>query len=213
MINVFIGVEKSKYIDFEVLCKSIIMNTNSLVNFVPLITDNIKEYNRPYKNQSTSFTFSRFLVPYLSNYEGWSIFMDSDMLFVEDINNLWTLRNDEYDVMVVKHSYIPKYDTKFFNNPQTNYKMKNWSSLMLFNNSKCKMLSANYVNNSSFEQLHQFHWTTNIGELDKKWNYLVGEYEDEHYSNLHFTYGTPRFSTINTIFDEIWENYATRKYS
>ena len=32
-------------------------------------------YWREYKNQSTEFTYTRFLVPYLQDYEGWAMFL------------------------------------------------------------------------------------------------------------------------------------------
>ena len=62
--------------------------------------------------QSTEFSFSRFLVPHLCNYEGWAIFMDCDMMVVDDIKNLWNLRDNKYAVMCVKHQHKPKEDIK-----------------------------------------------------------------------------------------------------
>ena len=38
--------------------------------------------------QSTEFSFSRFLTPYLCGYEGWAIFSDCDMLMLDDITGL-----------------------------------------------------------------------------------------------------------------------------
>ena len=58
--------------------------------------------------QSTDFSFSRFLVPYLCGYEGWSLFMDCDMLMLDDIAELWALRDERYAVQVVKHEHVPR---------------------------------------------------------------------------------------------------------
>ena len=44
--------------------------------------------------QLTDFTFSRFLTPYLCDFEGWALFMDCDMLVLDDLAALWRLRDD-----------------------------------------------------------------------------------------------------------------------
>jgi lipopolysaccharide biosynthesis glycosyltransferase len=162
---------------------------------------------------STDFSTSRFLTPYLSEYKGWSIFMDCDMLFKDDITKLWNMRDERYDVMVVKHQYIPKSQRKFDNEKQTPYTMKNWSSLMLFNNEKCDKLTLDYVNSAHGLDLHQFKWTEKIGELPKRWNYLADEYEyTEDVSNIHFTLGGPWFadgigSYEKSDYEKVWTDY------
>ena len=103
--------------------------------------------------------------------------------------------------MVVKHKkYTPKLKTKFLNKKQLVYEKKNWSSVMLFNNSKCKKLTPSYVNTATGLQLHQFKWLTNenkIGELNLKWNFLVGEYKKiKDPSILHYTEGGPYFKSF-----------------
>ena len=89
--------------------------------------------------QSTEFSFTRFLVPYLSDYTGWSLFCDCDMLMLDDIAKLWALRDDRYAVQVVKHDHKPRESIKFLKQPQSKYEKKNWSSVILFNNTaKCR---------------------------------------------------------------------------
>lgn len=162
---------------------------------------------------STDFSISRFLTPYLSEYKGWSIFMDCDMLFRDDVTKLWNMRDERYDVMVVKHQYIPKSQRKFDNEKQTPYTMKNWSSLMLFNNEKCSKLTLDYVNSAPGLDLHQFKWAEKIGDLPKRWNYLADEYEySEDVSNIHFTLGGPWFvdgigSYEKSDYEKIWIDY------
>ena len=62
----------------------------------PLMLDVLRKsglMTRPLQpNQSTEFSFSRFLVPYLMNYQGWALFTDNDIIMLEDIANLWALR-------------------------------------------------------------------------------------------------------------------------
>jgi lipopolysaccharide biosynthesis glycosyltransferase len=147
--------------------------------------------------QSTDFSFSRFLTPYLCGYSGWSIFMDCDMLMLEDIANLWSLRDDRYAVMVVKHEHVPREKVKFLGEPQTKYEKKNWSSVMLFNNARCSALTPEYVNTASGLQLHQFKWLESdqlIGTLPERWNHLVGYNAPRKDPALvHYTLGGPYF--------------------
>tara|TARA_B100000900_G_scaffold299187_1_gene257753 strand:+ start:3891 stop:4343 length:453 start_codon:yes stop_codon:yes gene_type:complete len=139
--------------------------------------------------------------------------MDCDMLLQDDITKLWNLQDDSYDVMVVKHQYIPKSEKKFDGEKQTPYTMKNWSSLMMFNNSKCQNLTLDYVNTAHGLDLHQFKWTERVGELPKTWNWLADEYEyKEDVSNIHFTLGGPWFhdgigSHNKSDYEQTWIKY------
>jgi lipopolysaccharide biosynthesis glycosyltransferase len=148
--------------------------------------------------QSTDFSFSRFLVPFLCDYEGWAIFIDGDMLVLDDIAELWALRDHNFAVQVVKHHHVPEEHTKFLNAVQTRYEKKNWSSVMLFNNARCRALTPEYVNTATGLELHQFKWLDNdelIGALPKQWNLLVDF--DEHIkqpSLVHYTSGGPYFN-------------------
>ena len=90
---------------------------------------NDKLYWREYKNQSTEFTYTRFLVPYLQDYKGWAIFCDNDFLFLDDVKKLMELKDESKAVMVVKHEYNPTDKTKMDNQLQTQYPKKTWSSL------------------------------------------------------------------------------------
>ena len=158
--------------------------------------------------QSTEFSFSRFLVPYLCGYEGKAIFMDSDMLCRTDIAELWKL-DTPHSVSVVKHDYQPKKEDKFLGYKQSLYEKKNWSSLMLFNNTLCRALTPKVVNEASGLYLHQFKWLQDdslIGALPVEYNHLVGEYPPNPNAKIvHFTLGTPCFKAYsNCEFSDEW---------
>lgn len=159
-------------------------------------------YYRPEENASTGFAFTRFLVPHLSGYKGWSLFIDgSDMLFTQPIEKLFGLANSEYAVMVCKHpEYTSSVQVKMDGQPQVQYPRKNWSSVILFNNEHPKNRSLEYYVNGSRTAipnhdlsdlnwthnkdhksgafLHRFQWLKDneIGDIGVDWNYLVGEY-------------------------------------
>jgi hypothetical protein len=199
VLNIYIGYDSKEPVAYHVLCQSILKTSSLPVRFVPIALQNVAGiFTRDrVQLQSTEFSFSRFLVPYLSNYEGWSLFMDCDMLVREDIAHLFALRDDKYAVMVCKHDYVPKDDIKFLGQMQTKYEKKNWSSVVLFNNKKCKALTPDYVNTATGLQLHQFKWLENddlIGALPLEWNWLVGEYPHSAAAkNIHYTLGGPYF--------------------
>ena len=67
-------------------------------------------------------------------------------------------RQADKAVLVCKHDYVPKSERKFFDQIQTKYARKNWSSLMLFNNARCRALTPEYVNTASGLELHRFAW-------------------------------------------------------
>ena len=76
------------------------------------------------------------------------------------------------------------------------YPRKNWSSVMLFNNKKCKMLTPDLVNNETPMYLHRMQWAEgSIGSLPPKFNFLAGYYdfEEEQPALIHYTDGGPWF--------------------
>jgi len=200
MIKVFIGYDANEVVAYNVLAYSIIEYASEPVSIIPIKLQHLSSiHNRPrHKLASTEFSFSRFLVPHLCDYEGWAIFMDCDMLVRKDIATLWNLRDDNYAVQVVKHDHKPKEEVKFLNQAQTKYEKKNWSSVMLLNCSKCEKLTKDYVNTATGLELHQFKWLEGdhlIGEIPHQWNHLVG-YDpfDAEAANVHFTEGGPYFN-------------------
>ena len=199
MIKVFIGYDAREAVAYSVLAHSIQVRASEPVSVTPLMLSQLRGVFSRERNplQSTDFAFTRFLVPHLSGFEGWSIFTDCDMLVLDDIAKLWQLRDDRYAVMVVKHDHQPRESVKFLGQPQTQYQKKNWSSVMLFNNARCTALTPEYVNRASGLELHQFKWLGDdalIGELPRRWNHLVGYYQPSRdVSLVHYTLGGPYF--------------------
>lgn len=197
VINIFIGYDRRLPVASSVLMHSITKRSSLPVRFCLLNLDNLKGIYKREVNplQSTEFSFSRFLTPYMSNYSGWSIFMDNDIIALEDIAKLWEMRDDKYAVMCVKHDHVPPLEKKFMDAPQTKYAKKNWSSVLMFNNDKCRALTLDYVNEATGMQLHQFKWLNDdnlIGEIPPQWNILVDYHHPEGKPCLlHYTDGGP----------------------
>jgi len=206
-VNIFIGYD-STHGDASEVCKNSILRKlgcETNINIQMLDVSKIEGWTREYKNQSTEFSYSRFLVPYLSNYEGISIFCDDDFIFTENIlNTIWFLKPDQA-VACVKHDFTHKYDTKFTNTKDVWYNKKLWSSLMVFNNSHpdCKNLTLESVQKESGQYLHQFEWTSApIGEIPYKWNWCEG-YSDvaafHDACGIHWTRGGPWIEGMDCI--------------
>jgi len=199
MINIFIGYDEGEKIAYSVLSESIRQHSSEPVSITPLDLSTLRNHfqRKKQSNQSTEFAFSRFMVPYLCGYKGWAIFMDCDMLLRTDINNLWKLRDDDYAVMCCKHDYKPNQNAKFRGAKNEPFPKKNWSSMMMMNNAKCKTLTPEFVNTATGLELHQFRWLESenlIGSLPLTWNWLVSEYDyNVKADNVHFTLGGPYF--------------------
>lgn len=200
MLRIFIGYDPRESVAFHVLAHSLLRRSSVPLSVSPLVRSQLKTvYTRPRgPTESTEFSMTRFLVPALSGYQGWSIFMDCDMLCRADIAGLAAEieRQPDKAVLVCKHDYTPRTERKFLGHVQTKYTRKNWSSLMLFNNARCRSLTSDYVNTASGLELHRFAWIDDaaIGELALEWNWLVGEYEhNAHARIVHFTIGGPYF--------------------
>ena len=199
MIRVFIGYDTREAAAFGVLSHSIHRHASQPVAIAPVMLSELEGVFHRERNplQSTEFSFSRFLTPWLCDYQGWAVFMDCDMLMRDDIAKLWALRDERYAVQVVKHVHVPKEEVKFLGAVQTKYEKKNWSSVMLMNCAKCTALTPEYVNRASGLELHQFKWLQGdqlIGEIPHAWNHLVGYDAPRRDAALvHYTIGGPYF--------------------
>jgi hypothetical protein len=212
-MRIFIGYDSREVAAYHVLASSIIRKATRPVALIPVALHQLAHGPHlsvgvappfrptPYTRkrgptESTEFSLTRFLVPYLSGYEGWSVFMDCDMLCLCDITDLMLdmSMNEDKAVLVVKHKYEPKTLLKMDGQVQTRYPRKNWSSFMAFNNARCRDLTPHYVNLATGLDLHRFAWIHDdqIGGLPPGWNHLVGEYDDDPSARvLHYTMGGP----------------------
>lgn len=185
-----------------------------------LIDSNV--YFRPDGDpSSTEFTYSRFLVPHLCDYKGFAMFVDSDFLFTNNVQRLWNLVYNDFGhrsraAYCVKHlEYTPKKDTKFYGEPQLTFPKKNWSSLIIFNNSHqdCRKLTPMTVANQTPQWLHRFNWIDNekdaLGNLPMMWNWLVGEYAELNPPPfaLHYTNGGPFNEVYGQDYEGLWNKY------
>lgn len=215
-MKIFIGYDTREDIAYQV-CKHSILSKQPEAEIRPLKQSELREagwYTRSIdKLASTEFTFTRFLIPELTNFEGWALFMDCDMILTTDIKELFEQADDRYAVMCVQHDYKVQEGFKMDGQKQTVYARKNWSSLVLWNcaHPSNRILTTELINNEATtgKYLHRFSWLKDneIGKLNHTWNYLVGVYHDIKLPKLiHYTEGGPWFENYrNCEFHNLWK--------
>ena len=226
--KIYIGYDSKEDIAYRV-CKQSILNNASKeikINSLKLYELISKQYYVRSVDPlaSTEFTYSRFLIPALMNYQGWALFCDCDFLFFEDIFKIFNSLDENKAVYCVQHDYTPKEKHKMDGQQQTVYPRKNWSSLIIYNCShpSNKKLTKDVVNSETGSYLHQFKWLADdeIGSLDERWNWLEG-WTSQHNSTspfaVHYTRGGPWFDEWQDVeFSKEWINerdmYLAKKF-
>ncbi len=217
-MKVFVGYDIREDIAYQV-CEYSVKKHQPQAEVIPLKQKELREsgiYTRPVDPlSSTEFTFTRFLVPYLSDYKGWAVFVDCDFVFTDDVKNLFDQADDNYAVMVVQHDYTPKEGLKMDGCKQLPYPRKNWSSTILWNcgHPSNKQITPEVVNAQTGQYLHRFQWLQDkeIGNLKPEWNWLVGWYkepQDGAPKALHYTEGGPWFKEYRRCdYHKVWKQY------
>jgi lipopolysaccharide biosynthesis glycosyltransferase len=205
-----VGFDQREAIAYHVFCQSVLERSSSPVRFTPLSENTLTNYKETHPDGSNKFIYSRFLTPYLSEYKGWAIFADGDMVCQTDITELWSLRDNSKAALVAKHDYKTKAQIKYLGNKNENYPRKNWSSLILWNcgHPANNVLTPEFIQSQPGSFLHRFSWLSDelIGELPIEWNWLAIEYpENPDAKIIHYTLGTPCFKNYaNESMSDIW---------
>lgn len=214
-LKIFIGYDSKEPAAYHTCVQSILDNTSEPLSITPLKLSQLSMYKRDDVKSTVEFSLTRFLVPYLSWYQGWSLFMDCDMIVQTDLAKLLEMIHEPGmiswnmpQVYVAPHDYRSVVTEKATGTNE-NYPRKNWSSVMLFNNMQCLKLGPEYVNTASPADLHRMVWAKEIGNLPLEYNWLVGEYKSKPQAKiLHYTLGTPCFPGYEySDCSDIWFDY------
>lgn len=213
-LKIYVGYDTREDIAWQVARHSILRHTKGPIEVYPLKQASLRElgiYTRGADAATTEFSITRFLTPWLSAHDGYSIFVDCDFLFTDDVWRILDEIDPDKAVHVVQHDYTPANMIKMDGKQQTVYPRKNWSSFMFFNGAHpdVKALTPAVVNSAAPAFLHRFQWTTDeqIGALDLKWNFLEGEYPrpDTIPMAVHYTNGGPWFDDWQDVdFGDEW---------
>lgn len=214
-IVIYIGYERSQHIAFEVLKFSLMSNSSAPLDIRPLNLGQLRKdigFTRTHDPlQSSEFTYTRFLVPYLCNYRERALYLDCDMLCLADIADLYFADLKGLSLRVVKQSQVVTSNKKMDGRIQTSYPRKNWSSLMLLNCEALDCWTRETVSQESGKWLHRFEPIADecIGELPIEWN-VLDRYDDQT-KLIHYTEGGPWLTGCeNHPFGDIWFEYLER---
>jgi hypothetical protein len=181
VLKIFVGFDERQRVSFTTLATSIFETASRPVCVSPLVLHTLPITRRGL----TPFTFSRFLVPWLCDFQGAAIFMDADMLLASDITDLEQIISDNIAVSVVRS--LETYE-------QTSFMLLNCA------HPSNRKLTPDFIQQTSIG-LHELEWvgSNEIGSLDPKWNQLIG-YQDVDMSqgNIHYTMGVPAFPETST---------------
>lgn len=190
--RIFIGYDPTQQLSWDVLKHSLETHSSEPLDVRPIDAAKLPDFDRPVDPlASTPFTYTRFLVPWLCGYEGIALFMDSDMLALGDISELFHLPMEGLALRVRQHDYRPTETVKMGGKVQTQYPRKNWSSLMLMNCAELTVWSKHAVETQSGAWLHRFEPIPDekIGDIPVGYNVL------DHMTGptklLHYTSGGP----------------------
>ena len=221
MLTVYIGWDSREPIAADVCKHSILKHASIPVDIVMLKQDELRKRNLYWRDidklASTEFTFTRFLVPELNNFEGTAIFMDSDMILTTDIAELIAEVDPKKAISCVQHDYTPPEGVKMDGQRQLAYPRKNWSSMVVWNcaHPANKQVTKELVNDPEITgaYLHRFSWLKDhyIGLLGPQWNWLVDWYVEGRDGSpllLHYTEGGPWFANHqNCGYADLWNSY------
>lgn len=170
--RVFIGASDECRIERKVLEWSV-RNINKTVECIyidDMIFDKVKEKN---KLSATGFTYSRFLVPLISDIGTPSIYLDSDIILLDDVEKILEYNDVKKDfVFTKKRKNDPLY---------TEY------AVLIVNNSAElveKIKSINWNNVSNIEEAFDSQGITSEAKIPVNWNSY--EFISEDVSLIHF---------------------------
>lgn len=187
-LTVFIGADPRQPLSYTVCASSVLRHAGQRVRVEPLgLYDWTPGCTR---HGLTSFTFARYLCPFICGFYGWSIFMDGDIIVRGSVAELLEIGLANPDAAVSVAQHVPPFERP---------------SVMVFNNRLCKRLTKEYVEDpQSVPQ--SLAWAEEIGNLPPEWNHCVG-YDNyrEDAKLIHYTAGIPCWEeTWNCPHAEKW---------
>jgi lipopolysaccharide biosynthesis glycosyltransferase len=208
MLRIFIGWDSRFPEPADVLRYSLLKHSSIPLDIQYLKLTELDVSRKHDPLASTEFTYTRFLVPHLCNFQGKALFLDNDMLCLGDVKEIADLDMSYYALRVVKHDYQPANTVKMYGAVQTSYPRKNWSSMMLMDCGKLRIWTKDIVETQTGAYLHRFQDVPDdrIGELPKAWNTL--DWMDDNTKLIHYTNGGPWFEEyLNHPHAAIWFKY------
>ena len=133
-IKIYVGTQPEQMLALKVLEYSIRQHTTMAVEVIPLFAAvaeagiEIPTPKNPQNLPRTPFSFQRFAIPALNNYQGRAIYLDSDMQVFQDISQLWEWDFNGADLLSVYEpadsGRIPQFSVMVLNCQQLFWNVK-----------------------------------------------------------------------------------------
>lgn len=217
MIHAFLGHDQRESAGWHTFVTSLIDKASVPVAIHPLDAKGLPE-------GSNTFTFSRFLVPWLMGFKGHAIFMDAcDMLMLGDIAELDALFDPSKAIQCVWQEYKTRHPVKYIGTemecPNRDYDRKNWASVFIANAEHpdwANMTPERIAQYAAIPtSLLSLRWLPDdaIGFLPDHWNRLVDEGQAvEGASVLHWTSGAPFMPHYKDAPGaDLWRSYSSKR--
>ncbi|MDQ3755080.1 MAG: glycosyltransferase [Acidobacteriota bacterium] len=180
-IRVYVGSLEAQMLPVKVLEYSIRKHTDLPTEVFPIHRSNIKipMPREPENRPRTPFSFQRFFIPALANYQGRAIYMDSDMQVFRNVRHLWTQPFAGAELLAVKG------DTYSDRRPQFSVMLLDCDKLRWDITEIVKQLDSGEL---TYEQLmFEMKVAKEVrADISPEWNSLE-HYEDGKTALLHYT--------------------------
>lgn len=107
-MRVFVGTDQSQLIPSKVLEYTIRKYATGPVEFVPMQELRVPTPKNKANRPRTGFSFYRFLIPKLCNYQGRALYVDADMQVFGDLAELWNIPFGQHTVLCTNQPEPPE---------------------------------------------------------------------------------------------------------
>ena len=218
-IRIFIGSGEASLLERKTLIYSLHKHSKrNLDIYVYNGTHNAIEHNQEqpvlaplslklkYRNRTTEFGLYRYLVPQICQHRGKAIYLDSDIVCLTDVGELWDGDLNGFDFLALATAY-----------PETG-KCLYRTSVMLIDCKKSRFdlesifsqvdgdLYSYYPDFIGMSPIFLEHHPHKIGALDPRWNSL--DYWNKETKAIHYTdLSTQPWKYHNHPYGDLWFNY------
>lgn len=203
-LDIFVGTDRSQLLAVAVLEFSIKRHTNRKVRVCPLSDLDLPEPRDIRQGSRTNFSFTRFAIPELMDYQGRALYLDADMLVFRDIDALWQLPFGDSKIIIQGDLKKAVAEPEKVGAPKTRKKQ---CSVMMIDCAgvdwNAPRIIAGLDGQYTYEQLMSEMCILEESEvsysLPFEWNSL--EYYDENTCLIHYTdmHTQPWVSTDNRL--------------
>lgn len=177
-VNVYIGCYQDEFADLAKLCNYSLQKYSSLALNVSYLNKDIL-VKQKLLNPDADETRMRYLVPYLNNYKGIAVYLDSSVLVIDDIADL--LSDVEQTIALCRVEHSVEQAQKRKKEKDIKLLSKGYSGVIVYNCEQGSLtsLSIDSVNNMPLDQLHTFTWIkpNRIKLLPVNWDWHIDLYK------------------------------------